>query len=51
MKLIKYITFQYKVIKTNNGIHGKPLPNMVQYFLTDNNNNYLSFWNDIPLGL
>ncbi len=43
--------FGFKVLKTSNGPYGKPLPSMSQYFLTDDNNKKLSFWNDIPLGL
>ena len=47
----KIISFGFKVLKTSNGPYGKPLPNMTQYFLTDDNNKKLSFWNDIPLGI
>jgi hypothetical protein len=45
------IRFAFKVLKESNGPSGKPLPNMVQYYLTDDNGNKLSFWNDIPIGL
>jgi hypothetical protein len=41
----------FKVLKASNGASGVPLPNMTQYFLTDDHGNKLSFWNDIPLGL
>lgn len=49
--ILSTLRFGFKVLKTTNGAEGKPLPHMVQYFLTDDNNNKLSFWNDIPLGL
>ena len=49
--ILSKLQFGFKVLKTTNGASGKPLPNMIQYFLTDDSNNKLSFWNDIPLGL
>lgn len=49
--ILSKLRFGFKILKTTNGASGKPLPQMVQYFLTDDNNNKLSFWNDIPLGL
>lgn len=45
------IRFGFKVLKSSNGASGLPLPNMTQYYLTDDSGNKLSFWNDIPLGL
>ncbi len=51
MLLSRIVRFGFKVLKTSNGPYGKPLPNMTQYFLSDENNKKLSFWNDIPISL
>ena len=45
------IKYGFKILKTTNGPSGLPLPNMTQYFLTDDNHNKLSFWNDLPINL
>lgn len=45
------IRYAYKILKASNGPQGLPLPHMTQYFLTDDNGNKLSFWNDLPLDL
>lgn len=35
MKISKSFGFGFKVVKKTNGSNGKPLANMVQYYLTD----------------
>lgn len=51
MYILSRLRFGFKILKSTNGSSGAPLPNMTQYFLTDDQGNKLSFWNDIPLGL
>jgi|LakMenE18May11ns_1017448.scaffolds.fasta_scaffold8966091_1 hypothetical protein len=51
MLIISRIKYGFKILKSSNGPSGTPLPNMTQYFLTDDNGKKLSFWNDIPLDL
>lgn len=51
MNLPKGLISGFKVIQKTTGKEGKPLPNMIQHYLADSDNNLLSFWNDIPLGL
>ncbi len=41
----------YRVVKKTNGQNGLPLPNMDKFYLTDDNGNELSFWNDVPFEL
>jgi hypothetical protein len=41
--------FSYKIIKKVAADNSAPLPNMEQYFLANDNNTIISFWNDIPL--
>ena len=51
MRLNRILRFDYRIIKKTNGKEGKLLANMEQFYLADNNNNYLSFWNDLPFDL
>jgi hypothetical protein len=51
MLILSRIKYGFKILKSLNGPSGTPLPNMTQYFLTDDNGKKLSFWNDIPLEL
>lgn len=48
-KYLAQATKGYVVVKkrTDNG----PLPSMIQYYLYSDQNEPLSFWNDIPLNL
>jgi hypothetical protein len=51
MMNISRIKLGFKIMKTNNGPDGLKIPYMTQYYLTDDNNNKLSFWNDLPIDL
>lgn len=45
------VFFRHSVIKKSNGLQGKPLPNMEQFYLQGADHSPLSFWNDIPYNL
>lgn len=51
IRILKTLRFSYKVIKKSNGPEGKPLSNMNMFYLTDDNGQPLSFWNDVPFDL
>jgi hypothetical protein len=42
---------RFSIVKKTNGLQGKPLPNMNQFYLIGEDNSSLSFWNDIPYQL
>lgn len=48
---IQRLKWGYRVIKTKTDHNFKPLPEMVQYFLQNDEGKPISFWNDVPINI
>ena len=51
IRVSKFWSYSFGILKDTNGNNGKPLPNMEIFYLTNNNNKQLSFWNDVPMSM
>jgi len=45
-----FLRYSYRILNKRS-LDTKPLPNMKQFFLTDDTGKQLSFWNDLPMNL
>lgn len=51
LKGLRFLNQSYSILKKSNGVNGKPLPNMDIFYLTDQSQKEISFWNDVPISM
>ena len=49
--ILPRLKWAYRVVKTRTDHNFKPIPEMTQYFLQDDEGKTISFWNDVPINL